>query len=103
MVISVAVADGEIVGTFFCCTMCSQASMLPEFTPPSMAATFSLSTNSLAFWMDLGGEPTSSRGTMTSLRPRTPPAALISSAACLAPDSADTPKSAEPLADMSLL
>ncbi|KAG0757305.1 hypothetical protein G6F22_020006 [Rhizopus arrhizus] len=53
--------------------------------------------------MDLGGDPTSSRGTMTSFLPSTPPAALISSAACRAPDKADTPKSAEPLADMSLL
>ncbi|KAL03711.1 hypothetical protein L499_A2845 [Bordetella holmesii CDC-H635-BH] len=79
------------------------ASMLPEFTPPSMALTFSLSTSSLVFWMALGGAPTSSRATMTTFLPSTPPAALISSAAWRAPASAEMPKSAEPVADISLL
>ena len=79
---SVAVATGEIVGIFFWCTMCSQASILPEFTPPSMALTLTLSTSSLVFWMALGGAPTSSRSTMTTFVCATPP---TPSAACRAP------------------
>ncbi|MOA29059.1 hypothetical protein D3C78_1500480 [compost metagenome] len=68
-----------------------------------MALTLTLSTSSLVFWIALGGAPTSSRSTMTTFLPSTPPAAFRSSAAWRAPARAEMPKSAEPVADMSLL
>ena len=103
LVISVPEPTLPITGTFFWLAMCFQAMALPELVGPNTADTFSLSTSSLMFWMDLGGADVSSRVTSTIFLPSSPPAALISAIAASMPSTAAWPLWAEGDADRSPL
>ncbi len=66
-------------------TIGTVASDSPEFTGPMMKSTLSTNASCLARFTALVGSPLVSRVTSSSLRPLTPPAALISSTANCTP------------------
>ena len=73
------------LGTPARATMGTVARDSPEFTGPMTKCTFSLNTSCWARLTALVGSPAVSRVTSSSLRPSTPPAALISSTATSTP------------------